>query len=232
MMYLGLWFKRMILVLLLSVFLEFLLPSNLMQRYVRLVMGFVLITIMLLPISQFLHIDINQVEQQVLQMVQGGSMTNSSLSSILQQGEQLKRQDARQSVSDWETHLNELIKNQLQQRFSIQADSVSVHGDPGNKQTGAAITSVDIRLPQIGSEKKPNAATSTAMQSSLHIAPVQPLPSLKTDSIQKADSLSTAQATLSPQEKQIKQQVQEYLQQQLSVPQQQIHISFDDSIRR
>src|ERR1700730_7725813 len=110
-MLMEIWFKRIIFVLLFAVFMDFLLPSTVMQRYVRLVFGMLLIFMMIFPITQLFHIDVNQIEKSTLQHLEG-SQSLGELSSIYQKGTLLQQADQSLSRDAWTKQITQLLKNQ------------------------------------------------------------------------------------------------------------------------
>ncbi len=65
---LSLWLKKIILLILLATFVELLLPSGTMQKYVKMVMGLLLLMTFLAPVFVLLkgHTNIDQVFNQLL----------------------------------------------------------------------------------------------------------------------------------------------------------------------
>ncbi|TCP31178.1 stage III sporulation protein AF [Scopulibacillus darangshiensis] len=71
------WMTQIILVILFAIILELLLPSNSFQKYVKMVIGLILIITLLTPVTKLLNVDINQTIRTIANKNSGTEMKNS-----------------------------------------------------------------------------------------------------------------------------------------------------------
>jgi stage III sporulation protein AF len=232
--FLGGWFKQIILVVLLAVFLEFLLPSQTMQKYARLVMGMVLVSVMLIPIAKILHIDMNTVEEQVLQFLQQ-SQASDSLTDIYQKANEIKQSEQSQTIEEWKQHIEDELKQQIQDQFAVQVRTLDLNIASQKEQTMPVIRSVSLDIDQIqknNSQKTVGQDSHSDSIQGIRIAPVQPVQSVGDfDSKPVQGNTDMTSKTLSKLEQSLQQQIGAYLQQQFHLSMDSIHITFEDAAR-
>lgn len=129
------WLKQLILIILLASFIELLLPSQTMQRYVRTVIGLFLLLALLSPVFQLVHADWN-ADRWVAAAVDSmesrgnpslsGTKTVASLAAIMEKSGELKRGHEQEAVRLTEIKLADEIKADIEQTMRPRASVTSV----------------------------------------------------------------------------------------------------------
>ncbi|NBI27564.1 stage III sporulation protein AF [Chengkuizengella marina] len=121
------WLREIILVILLATFVDLILPSNKMQRYVKVVISLFILMTILSPIVSLLKVEWNfdQLNNQ-FQIDEVSTNEYGSMSEILQDGEQLKNQNEQETARLIQTKMEDMIYKQLEDQMSVAVESVSV----------------------------------------------------------------------------------------------------------
>ncbi len=116
--FLSNWLKEIVLLILIATFMDLLLPNRSMERYVKLVMGLVIILAILTPIISLLN---KNVDLSKLSLTDGnlvpGEMT--SLESIHASGEELKKTQDRLVIEETERRIAEQIATEINEEFEV-----------------------------------------------------------------------------------------------------------------
>jgi stage III sporulation protein AF len=118
------WLKKVILVVLLAVFLDLLLPNGTMQRYVKMVMGFVIIVTLLSPISALYSRSFSLGDLESSLSKKGAQ--NISMEQILQEGKSLQKEQQNLTVDEWKNKIRTSIKDQIEKQFTVTVTDVSL----------------------------------------------------------------------------------------------------------
>lgn len=152
MAFLASWIQQLILVVIMAAFLDLLLPNNAMQRYVRLVMGLVILMLILSPLITLFKNDwdINSVLQAEQETV-GGELESmprieEKVSHLQQQQQQLVEENVQKRV---ETE----IAAAVEQQFDVPVDNVAVSFTDDGNQTAIHEIVLTIGNDQSTSEK-------------------------------------------------------------------------------
>jgi stage III sporulation protein AF len=119
------WLKQIVLLVLIATFIDLLLPNNRLDRYVKLVMGLLIILAMLSPVFQLLSEDHDLRSFAFL----GSSPALSkevSMEEIKKQGEALKQEQQQWIRQEAEARAGEQLKDELQQRFQAKVEKAEV----------------------------------------------------------------------------------------------------------
>jgi stage III sporulation protein AF len=147
------WLKTVITVILLATFVDLLLPSSTMQRYVRTVMSLFVLLTLLAPVAQLFQRGWDP--QRLFSLVQGeearmaateeagGAMP--SLEAIERKADQLKAANATQQKKLVEAQLASQMKASLQGETTLQVESVTV-ATATDKQNKPYIEHVQVAL--------------------------------------------------------------------------------------
>ncbi|GIM44559.1 hypothetical protein DNHGIG_01080 [Collibacillus ludicampi] len=129
----SLWLKKVILVVLLAVLLDLLLPNGTMQRYVKMVMGFLIILTMLSPITALFSRSFSLDALEFPSSKHGTQ--NLNLEKILQEGNSLQQEQRTLAEEEWKNHICTSIKEQVEKQYAVTVTDVSLkvaqkQGDP------------------------------------------------------------------------------------------------------
>jgi stage III sporulation protein AF len=234
--YIGNWFKQIILVVLLAVFLDFLLPSQTMQKYARLVMGMVLVSMMLVPIGNVLHMNWNQVEEQVLQLLQQNS-SQDSLSDIYRKAREIQNAEQSQTIEQWKQRVEEVVKQQIESQFDVNVTAMDVAITSKQNQDTPVVQSIQLTLEDVAgsdSSRQIGQGQPGDTVSAIQIAPVKPVEKVAqqdADTLQVQGKTATDQ-TLTKTEQTKSEQIAAFLQDQFHLSKDAIHIAFANTTRR
>ncbi|MFD1428066.1 stage III sporulation protein AF [Kroppenstedtia sanguinis] len=137
------WLKQIVVLVLLAVFMDLLLPNNSMDRYVKLVMGLLIILAMISPIFQWIHQDLD-LTQLTLDTAQTEEKKLPSLSGIQQESKRLTRTQDRLVREEAQRRLEQTITTEVEQRFRVKVDQIRVQTEAEAKKVGISQVSLTV----------------------------------------------------------------------------------------
>lgn len=115
------WLHQIVLIVLFAIVMDLILPSS-MQKYIKLVMGLVIMVTFLKPIALLFdkQFDISRIEwpQQIAQF--------TSIDAIKREAADLEREQLNQAEQYWSQQLEKMVKQQVESRFPIEVAQVQV----------------------------------------------------------------------------------------------------------
>ena len=128
MTWLSEWLKGIVFVVLLATFVEMLLPSRSMERYVKLVLSLLVLMTLLSPILKLMDGSLFQNLQNVIeqQLRPDTATTDSKLSQILADGEALSLTQQEDSLKWTGSEVARQMKTQIEAQSKLQVDHVAV----------------------------------------------------------------------------------------------------------
>ncbi|MEI7024669.1 stage III sporulation protein AF [Paenibacillus sp. y28] len=173
--WIGAWLKQLILMLLLAGFADLLLPTNQMQRYVRTVLGLLLLMTLLTPVltlfrqewdEQKIAVAMQQIDQAG-RTEEGMGLKETQLADILDKSEQLKARNGEQARKLLETELATAIQQGLETEHpgvkQVQVTTeLDKNGQPRVAEVQVVLYDIDNR-------------SGTAREESSRAAQVQPV---------------------------------------------------------
>lgn len=125
MAYLASWIQQLVLAVILATFLDLLLPSNAMQRYVRLVMGLLILMLILSPLLTLLKSDwdINNLFSHGRSEINGEVV---SLPHIQSRTDELAEEQEQWVEETVQSRMERSIRGGIEQRFALTVNEVSV----------------------------------------------------------------------------------------------------------
>ncbi|NQX58892.1 stage III sporulation protein AF [Paenibacillus qinlingensis] len=180
------WLKTVIMVIMLATFVDLLLPSNTMQRYVKTVLSLFILLTLLTPVLQLFQKDwdLDQLlsraekEQSEKSMLAGGFGGNQtqmkSLAAITKDANKIQEAEQKKTQQVVQTQLAGLIKEDLQKQteWPVQEVQVYVQVDNNGKPS---ITNVKVTLDDIEAKKQ----ATTKNNSIAAMEPVKPVDPIK-----------------------------------------------------
>ncbi|EGK14325.1 hypothetical protein HMPREF9374_0286 [Desmospora sp. 8437] len=145
------WLKQIVILVLIAVFMDLLLPNNSMERYVKLVMGLLIILSILSPIFQWIRqdLDLTQLAFDTTQMEEKGL---PSLSGIQEESKRLTKTQDRLVREEAQRRLEQTITKEVEQRFQVKVDQTRVQTEEG--ETGVGIAQVSLTVHPAEKEEK------------------------------------------------------------------------------
>lgn len=142
------WLQTIILIVLIATFLDMLLPNSGMQRYVRLVMGLLILLTIITPVLQFFQNDLSadKIALRIMN-IQSNSVGNQ-LEQIKKYGEQLMQHNEQDTEQFVRKQLEQLIQAQVEEDFGMRVKSVHVtlYKEKNKQQEYPVISSVQLIL--------------------------------------------------------------------------------------
>jgi stage III sporulation protein AF len=234
--FLGGWLKTVITVILLATFVDLLLPSNKMQRYVKTVISLFILLTLLSPIIELFHRSWNpdslfaMVEEQETRMAaaEGGKGQMPSLEAIRQKADQMKAANERQAQQLTETQLAGQIKQSIEEKAALPVWKVEVK-TAMDKQKKPYIEQVRVVLGH-KEERKTPAPVHSGDSTPAGMAPVKPVEPVRID-IGKPDPNRAFPASgrngEPPEFGQDKERIAELLKQDWQVPSERIDVRYE-----
>lgn len=142
------WLQKIILLVLIATFLDMLLPNSSMQRYVKFVMGLLILLSIISPIMQLFEKDLSldKLAVRILSMNTGESA--KEWEEIRRYGEKLIKENDKEAVSFVQSQMESLIKAKVEEDYSITVSSVKVNitEEKDKQQAYPVISSVQLIL--------------------------------------------------------------------------------------
>ncbi|MDQ0492117.1 stage III sporulation protein AF [Paenibacillus brasilensis] len=163
MTWLGGWLKELVLIVLLASFVDMILPSRSMERYVKLVLSLLILLTLLSPVVRLLSTSPSEILGQAFDLQRQAEMgqREPTLEEILAKGNKLKQQQEQSSMQWAGKEVAKEMKAQLEQytRLPIQSVQVTlaqIEQKESGLKTGTGIQSVVVKLAeqQTENEKK------------------------------------------------------------------------------
>ncbi|NEW06217.1 stage III sporulation protein AF [Paenibacillus sp. SYP-B3998] len=180
--WLGGWLKSVIMVIMLATFVDLLLPSSTMQRYVKTVMSLFVLLTLLSPVMQLFKKDWNvdeligsaeKKQNETTQLASNGKKNlMKSLDDITKEALKLKAQGQKQSQQIIQTELAQLLKDDIQKQTDFVVQDVKVLAQFDNNGE-PSINLIKVTLDDIEAKKK--LQPPVGQQSIAVMEPVQPI---------------------------------------------------------
>jgi stage III sporulation protein AF len=173
------WLKQIVLLVLIATFMDLLLPNNAMERYVKLVMGLLIVMAILSPIFQLIKHDFDLTSLAFQQPKEiRGEMT--SVETIRQQGKELQQQQDQWVKDQVESQLEKTIRQSVEKEFNVEVMEAQVVINTGEKGKSPAIRQLRIKI-----RPEPPPKDRTAMKPVEQIDPVRIQPGMSKDHSEK-----------------------------------------------
>lgn len=162
------WVKHIILLILMATFLDLILPSSQMKKYVKLVVGFLILLLILSPVLHMFQYDPSQMISSIERILHTESrMSASEISQQQQSIERMQQEEIVQEVArNWKVEIEAL----LEKEFPV--DVVDLQLYVGRTGDELFLQQMDISLQPVNDEVK-NAATEE--QSPVEVVQVKPV---------------------------------------------------------
>ncbi|RXT13780.1 stage III sporulation protein AF [Ammoniphilus sp. CFH 90114] len=186
---LSLWLQKIILVVLIATFLDMLLPNSGMQRYVRLVMGLLILLTIISPVLEVIKKDLtsDKIAMRIMKLTSGS--TGEDWEQIKDYSEKLMQQNEQETQDFVRSQLEGLIQAKVEEDYGIRVSSIKVDmaKEKYKQQEYPVISSVQLIL------DKDLKASRQEDGGNLRIQPIEPVTiSVAGESSQKASTVSTS----------------------------------------
>jgi stage III sporulation protein AF len=139
------WLRQIVLLVLIATFIDLLLPNHSMDRYVKLVMGLLIILAILSPVFSLIRKD---WDVSALAFRNGSTDVQdmASLESIRQQGKTLERTQDRMIREQAENQMAQSIRREIEDRFHVTVTSAQVTATlpSENRPPGVSLVSLVV----------------------------------------------------------------------------------------
>lgn len=212
--FIGGWLKQIILLVLVATFFDLLLPNHSMERYVKLVMGLLIILAILQPIFSLLDKDGN-----LLSFTPWNSLDPegnvAALSTIRREGEALQRTQDRLILDQVQKKMSETVKQDVEKKFDVTVKKSEVFVSEDGVRESPAIQRIQLVI----SPRRDKGEGGDVVP----VQPVEPvvIGSNRSSSLER-DSPSP------PTRNKVASRVANYLQQRWELSTEQVHVTWED----
>ncbi|GAB6935403.1 MAG: stage III sporulation protein AF [Bacillota bacterium] len=140
---LALWLKKIVLLVLLATVLDLLLPNTELQRYVKLVMGLIILLVILNPILTLVSPHIT--DEWITLQAAGTGPAMESVDTIAEKGRALRQDLDRRALEEARTRVEELVRRQVETAFGYTVDEVVVEWSREKDGVALAALTVSVR---------------------------------------------------------------------------------------
>lgn len=137
----SMWLKQVVLLVLLATFIDLLLPNQALSRYVKLIMGLLIILAILNPILDILS-DRFHWESLSWQHLRWSNKEVPSLAQIEEQSDQIKEIRKKQMIEAWKGQITHRMEQDLQKQFALRVLSLQV--EAGMKGESPILNHVEL----------------------------------------------------------------------------------------
>ena len=165
------WLEKIILLVLLASFMDMLLPNSSTQRYVKLVMGLVILLALLSPVMQLFSKDLTPERLAVRMMNLNLDSNANNMDQIKVYGEKLMQDNQKDTEKFVQGQLESLIKTKVEEDYGVSVKSIHVNlvKEKNKEQSYPAISTVQLVLDK---DMKSKNGDKTGMTEIKPIAPV------------------------------------------------------------
>ena len=141
------WMRGLILVIFLAVFLDMMLPNNVLQRYAKVVMGLLVILLMLNPILKISGTSVYEMNFSIDDLLpSGGEKGLPSIEQIQQQGELLGQSNAALTLQQWKANVGAEIKALIEKDHLVTVAAVEVDAVLNEQGQPEGISEVSVAV--------------------------------------------------------------------------------------
>ncbi|AGB40512.1 stage III sporulation protein AF [Halobacteroides halobius DSM 5150] len=134
------WIRNLVLIILLAHFIEMLLPSSKMKRYVKVVVGFFVILMILTPFLEIVNQGVSQFGFEIIEN------KKTSWRKIVDQGERLREIKKDKVRGDYKRRLSQHIRAMVKLNSNLDNIKVGVTLDAANNLETISITGVRDKI--------------------------------------------------------------------------------------
>jgi len=147
------WITHIIVFLLIAAIVDLLIPASTMKRYIKLVLGLILILIFLKPVFQLFHIDIQRALESAYNEFSEASTTDEEMENLIkmQKSDIQASQDA-YIVKQLSVDLAEIAENPLKEELNMEIQGIQFTFEEGY-QTYEGLEEIIVTLSEVGHEK-------------------------------------------------------------------------------
>ncbi|MFT9848052.1 stage III sporulation protein AF [Aneurinibacillus sp. REN35] len=166
-----LWLKKIILLVLLATFLDLLLPNGAYSKYVKLVMGLLILLALLSPVLDLFRKDISLAQ---LTFSAGDKVTkesNPDFARVESLAKRLAEQNDAEARRYVQTQISELIKKQVEANYGVKVENVQVKVHAQDQTAKQPIVGIEVVLAQ----KKTDAEAKGQSSERVAVEPMEPV---------------------------------------------------------
>lgn len=150
------WVKNLVFIILFTTLLEMFLPENNMRKYVRVVMGFFIITVFISPLAVIFNQDLTTIDRII-----PGNIINDNWEEIKRRGEEIENANRSLLKGYYEERIEERVREIIELNYSEYGQVIEVGVNEEYQITYIDITlikqdsieRVEIKPVEIGREK-------------------------------------------------------------------------------
>lgn len=226
--FLGEWIKHIVLLILLATFMDLILPNSSMRKYVKLVVGFLLILLILSPILQLFQFDHERLLYSLDQLLQ--TDVQDSERQIKQQTEKIEELQSQLLQEDLQARWKAELKASLETQLAVEVAEIQLQ--LGRNKNQLDVQTVSLTLAPSASAQDQAEEVSDQLDSKQTqevIKPVKEVEAVRevriTVSAQE-DQTAAAYVQTTAEQKKIEKEVLKWLQAEWNISVDKIHIAW------
>jgi stage III sporulation protein AF len=214
------WLERIILLVLLATFLDVILPNASMQKYVKLIMGLLILLALLTPLMQLFQKDFSPDKLALRIMNFNSPTTEDNFKKIKDYGEKLMKQNQQDTKKYAVDQMESLMKAKVEEQFGVQVKSVKISlekKEMDKEQEYPVISAVQLVL-----DKDTKTTSHGVTEKSIEVKPIEPVTiNVRSQAPDAAASVST-QTNLPLEQRRMLTDVAQYVAKTWSIDQSQV----------
>lgn len=142
--WLNIWLKKIILLVLLAAFLDLILPNTSMQRYVKMVMGLILLLTILGPVFSIFNLSQEELAFRLSRYQE--DFQNATKTQWQPLAKKLQEQQSQQVTSYLQQQIESTIRMQVKEAYGVEPETVEVALD-GSQTDQSVIRTISLIMP-------------------------------------------------------------------------------------
>lgn len=210
------WLKQIVLLVLIATFIDLLLPNNAMDRYVKLVMGLLIIMAILSPTLQLLHSELDLSSIALSDKYEEGKQMDP-IDQIKEKGNDLKKSQETFVQKEVERSIGEMVEKDLTHQFPVEVIQTNVQLQ-NNVEQNNQVNKIEViaRLRFASSREESKLSTQQGMK------PIQPV-MISGGSIQRENARTASNSK----KQELTKRITQYLQRTWNLLPEQINVRVD-----
>jgi len=154
MQYLVEWITQIIVFLLMAAIVDLLVPASTMKKYIKLVIGLILILVFLKPVFYVFHIDIQQTLESAYSEFMNASTTDEKMENLMKmQKKDIQASQDAYIVKQLSDELTDIAETPLEEKYNMEIRDIQFIFKDDENQTYEGLEEISVTLDEAGHEK-------------------------------------------------------------------------------
>ncbi|HLQ70753.1 MAG TPA: stage III sporulation protein AF [Bacillota bacterium] len=145
------WITQIIVFLIMAAIVDLLIPASTMKKYIKLVIGLLLILVFLKPIFYIFHIDIEKSLESAYSELSSASTTDGDMESLIKkQKKDIQASKDAYIVKQLSQELTDIAKTPLKEKFNMKITGIQFIFADDRNQTYEGLEEIKVTLVEAG----------------------------------------------------------------------------------